>query len=177
MWCVQGCGFPVCYFTLGKAVGPDGINSRILWECSRELSHPLCFLVNHSLSLGIFPETWKDAMVCAIYKKVDMSSVSDYRPISLLSCLEKVTECNHLHKNSIFTPLQSGFIPGDSTTNQLTYLCNTFSHALDSGKEIRVVFCDISKAFDRVGLSKNIHHEKIKILDRKSLETIYISFY
>ena len=96
-------------------------------------------------------------MVCAIYKKGDMSSVSNYRPISLLSCLEKVAEravfkhlYNHLHENSILTPLQSGFIPGDSPTNQLTYLYDTFSHALDSGKEIRVVFCDISKAFDRV---------------------------
>ena len=31
-------------------------------------------------------------MVCAIYKKEDMSSVSNYHPISLLSCLEKVAE-------------------------------------------------------------------------------------
>ena len=30
---------------LGKAVGPDGINNRSLRECSRELSHPLCFLI------------------------------------------------------------------------------------------------------------------------------------
>ena len=44
-------------FPLGKAVGPDSINNRILQECSRELSHPLCFLINHSLSLRIFPET------------------------------------------------------------------------------------------------------------------------
>ena len=29
-------------------------------------------------------------------------------------------------------------------------LLNTFSGALDSGKEVKVVFCDISKAFDRV---------------------------
>ena len=57
---------------------------------------------------------------------------------------------NHLYENSILAPLQSGFIPGDSITNQPTYLYGTFSHALDSGKEIRVVFCDISKAFDRV---------------------------
>ena len=54
---------------LGKPVGPDGINNRILWECSRGLSHPLCFLINQSISLGIFPETWKDTMVCAIYNK------------------------------------------------------------------------------------------------------------
>ena len=57
---------------------------------------------------------------------------------------------NHLHENSILAPLQSGFIPGDSITNQPTYLYDTFSHALDPGKEIRVVFCDISKTFDCV---------------------------
>ena len=34
--------------------------------------------------------------------------------------------------------------------NQLTYLYDTFCQALDSGKEVRAVFCDVSKAFDRV---------------------------
>ena len=59
---------------------------------------------------------------------------------------------NHFHDNQIhvFTSLQSGFIPGDSTVTQLTFLYNTFSQALDSGKEVRVVFCDVNKAFDRV---------------------------
>ena len=57
------------YLPLEKTVGPDGIHNRILWECSRELSHPLCFLINPSYSLGILPETWKDAMVFAISKK------------------------------------------------------------------------------------------------------------
>jgi hypothetical protein len=36
---------------------------------------------------------------------------------------------------------------------------NEFGKALDEGKEIRVVFCDISKAFDRVwhiGLLKKL---------------------
>ena len=72
-----------------------------------------------------------------------MSPVSNYRPISLLSCLEKVAErvlfkhlYNFVHENSILTSLQTSFIPGDSTTSQLTYLYDTFSHALDSGKEI-----------------------------------------
>ena len=38
-------------------------------------------------------------------------------------------------------------------------LVNTFSQALDFGKEVCVVFCDISKAFDRVwheGLLKEL---------------------
>ena len=85
------------------------------------------------------------------------ASVSNYRPISLLSCLEKVPErvifkhlYNHFRDNDILSPLQSGFTPGDSTTNQLTFPYNTFCKALDSGKEVCVVFCDVSKAFDRV---------------------------
>ena len=48
------------------------------------------------------------------------------------------------------TSLQSGFIPGDSTVNQLTYLYNNICQALDNGKEVRAIFCDIGKAFDRV---------------------------
>ena len=50
----------------------------------------------------------------------------------------------------MLSSFQSGFIPGDSTINHLTYLYHTFCEALDSGKEVRAVFCDISKAFDRV---------------------------
>ena len=57
---------------------------------------------------------------------------------------------NHFLDNNILTSFQSGFRPGDSTVNQLTYLYDTFCHALDSGKEIRVVFCDISKECGRV---------------------------
>ena len=43
-------------------------------------------------------------------------------------------------------------IPGGDKLmlNQLTFLYNTFCQALDIGKEVRVVFCDIRKAFDRV---------------------------
>ncbi len=142
---------------VGKAAGPDGIDNRILREICNELAIPLSDLFNHSLNIGLFPESWKDAHVCAIFKKDDPTLVNNYRPISLLNTLEKVFErivfkhlFNFMQHNKILTPLQSGFIPKDSTINQLTYLYNTFCHALDDGKEVKVVFFDISKAFDRV---------------------------
>ena len=50
----------------------------------------------------------------------------------------------------MLSSLQSDLIPGDSTVNQLAYLYHMFTEALDAGKEVRTVFCDISKAFDRV---------------------------
>lgn len=149
-----------------KASGPDGISNRILRETANELSVPLCSIFNYSLSRGAVPRCWKQANVCPIFKAGDPSVPSNYRPISLLSSLSKVLErlvfkhlYNHFLDNSILSPLQSGFVPGDCTTNQLTYLYNTFCQGLDNGKEIRVVFCDVSKAFDRVwhqGLIKKL---------------------
>ena len=56
-----------------------------------------------------------------------------------------------LHENRILTPLQSGFMPRDFTINQqITFLYNSVFQAVDSGKEVRVVFCDVSKEFGRV---------------------------
>ena len=45
---------------------------------------------------------------------------------------------------------QSGFTPGDCTIHQLVYLYNTFLKALNDKKDVRIVFCDQSKAFDHV---------------------------
>ena len=57
---------------------------------------------------------------------------------------------NYLIEHSVVSPFQSGFQAGDSTVNQLLYICNEISNALDDNKEFRIVFLDISKAFDRV---------------------------
>ena len=68
---------------------------------------------------------------------------------------------NYLLQNNIITCFQSGFSAGDSSVNQLVELYNTFCEALDEGKEVRAVFCDISKAFDRVwhrGLIAKLKH-------------------
>ena len=57
---------------------------------------------------------------------------------------------NFIHDNDILTPSQSGFRPNDSTVNQLLSITSDFYRALDQGKEVRIVFFDISKAFDQV---------------------------
>ena len=142
---------------LGKATGPDAINNRVLKELAKPLSFPLSDLFNFSLTSGKVPLIWKEANVTPIFKKDDPSVVSNYRPISLLSTvgkdLEKIVHkhlFNFIRDNNILTTLQSGFVPGDSTVNQLVDIYNTFCHSLDQGKEVRAVFCDISKAYDRV---------------------------
>ena len=142
---------------VGKASGPDGITNRVLKELADQMAMPLSLLFNQSIEDGKIPTDWKEAYVSPVPKGGDLSLSSNYRPIFLLSNLDKIFEraifkhiYNHLRDNSILTAYQSGFTPGDSTINQLTYMYDTFCSALDSGKEVRAVFCDISKAFDRV---------------------------
>ena len=67
--------------------------------------------------------------------------------------LEKIVHkhlFNFLKEHYVITTLQSGFAPGDSTANQLVDIYNMVCKALDESKEIRAIFCNIGKAFDRV---------------------------
>ena len=57
---------------------------------------------------------------------------------------------SYLKNQNIISGKQSGFIPGDSTTNQLSIICHNIYSALDSGDEVHCVFLDFSKAFDKV---------------------------
>ena len=140
-----------------KASGPDQISPRLLREGAPILSKPFSLIFNRSLQQGYFPREWKDANITPIHKKDEKSLPGNYRPISLLSQLGKTMErCVHKHlynyviSHQILTPLQSGFVRGDSTTYQLIHTYHQFCQAVDSGKEVRAVFCDVSKAFDRV---------------------------
>ena len=84
-------------------------------------------------------------------KKDDKSSPINYRAMKVklwnaVSTNTSITVISH----QLLTPFQSGFVQGDSTTYQLLHTYHTFCEAVDSGKEVRAVFCDISKAFNRV---------------------------
>ena len=119
-------------------------------------------------------------------KKMIKDDVVNYRPISLISSVGKSSEKSihkHVHNfvlaNQMITPFLSGFMPGDSTVNQLTDMHNTFCQALDEGKEVCVVFCDISKAFLRVwhcgllakfdhyGITGNLHRWFVSYLSTR----------
>ena len=114
-------------------------------------------LFNAGVECGFFPNTLKIAKVISVFETGDKTKLTNYRPISLLSCFSKTLEkiVNHrvikfLDKNSVFSPYQFGFRPGCSTVHaivDLIAICNdNINQQLCSG----ILFLDLSKAFDTV---------------------------
>ena len=139
-----------------KATGPDMIHNKLLIATVHIITEPLTILFNHCLNEGIFPNIWKIAHVTPLHKKGPENLCNNYRPISLLSCVGKVLErcfhsrvLNYLKVNNIITQSQSGFMPGDSTVNQLTSIYHDLCTSFDQGITTQSIFFDISKAFDR----------------------------
>ena len=150
-----------------KAYGPDKISPRLIKEAGSSITKILTKIFNMSLQLAKFPLAWKRANVLPIFKKAESFITTNYRPVSLLSILAKVFEkivfkylFNYFRTHFLISVWQSGFLPGSSTVTQLTEIYDQFCKAVSSGKEIRVVFLDISKAFDRVWHKGLLHKLK-----------------
>ena len=85
--------------------------------------------------------------------------MKNYRPITLSPIFAKVFErllfnslLSHFHNNNRFTKCQSGFMPSNSCMSQLLSIIHEIQSSFDykPPTDVRVIFLDISKAFDKV---------------------------
>ena len=80
----------------------------MLFLLKNEISKQLADLFNLSFMTGVFPSVLKTAKVVPVFKKDSKLDYSNYRPISLLSNIEKIPEklmykrlCAFLNKNNV----------------------------------------------------------------------------
>ena len=127
--------------------------------CDKSLLKPLIILFGNSIKSSCYPDIWKRSNIIPVHKKNDKQLVNNYRPISLLPIFGKVFEkiifnkiYNFLLEENLLNSNQSGFRPSDSCINQLLAITHEIFEAFDCNPslEIRSVFLDISKAFDKV---------------------------
>ena len=76
---------------VNEATGHDGISAKILKAGAEEISLPLSILYNSCIKKGQWPCNWKKKDWTLIYKKDDRHA-KNYRPINVLSCVNKVFE-------------------------------------------------------------------------------------
>ena len=104
-----------------------------------------------------YPTQLMIAKVIALYKKGEKCSPGNYRPISLLSCLNKIFEkilCKRLVKflevNKILFDFQFGFRRLHSTTLALIEITDNIRNILDEGNYAISIFIGLTKAFDKL---------------------------
>ena len=142
-----------------KAHSHDDISIRMIKICDKSLLKPLTILFQNSTKSSCYPVIWKRSNIIPVHKKNDKRLVENYRPISLLPIFGKIFEkiildrlYNFLLQEELLNPNQSGFRPSDSCVNQLIAITHEIFKAFDCNPslEVRSVFLDISKVFDKV---------------------------
>ena len=115
------------------------------------------------MSLGILFSRFLEGLIgVSVFKNVGEKCVAkNYRPVSLLSLVDKVFEklvnnrvLDHLEKCGLFSDFQDGFRSSQSTADILTVVSNRINSSIDSTFIIsgvtRAIALDISKAFNIV---------------------------
>lgn len=139
------------------AVGSDGISRGMIIPLLDIITPVFTNIVNYSLSSTSFPSAWKNALIIPLPKKSCPSSLSDYRPISILPFLSKVLEKivhkqlnDHLCSNNLLSSFQSGFRPGHSTVTALTKITDDIRMGMDNRLLTILGLLDFSNAFNTV---------------------------
>ena len=161
---------------INKSSGIEHLNNRVLKSILKVLTSQLTFIFNSSIESHSYPNSWKNAVVIPIPKKGDLTSVSNFRPISLLpqpgKLLEKlvhnrlntyIESCNLLSTN------QHGFRKNRSTLDAVFQLTNQINCNMDKKIPTLVSFLDFKKAFDCVQHSILINKLKSLNIDTNTL--------
>ena len=109
-----------------KTPGNDQLLNEYFVECIDILASHLCDIFNGILNSGHYPASWMEGLIIPLHKNGDKSEVTNYRGITLLSCLSKLftTVLNkRIEKfctdNNSFSDAQFGFRKGRSTVDPI----------------------------------------------------------
>lgn len=138
------------------AAGGDNIHYSMLRNLPEVSLSFLLALFNRIWSEGIFPQTWREAIVLPFLKKgKDAQHPSSYRPIALTSCVCKLLERMvnsrlmwYLEEQSFLHGSQYGFRRHRCTTDALVRLDNFIKIAFARKEHVVAVFFDVEKAYD-----------------------------
>ncbi|KAI5754247.1 hypothetical protein M8J77_007077 [Diaphorina citri] len=140
------------------APGLDGVCYQLIIQLPQRALEKLLDIFNHIWINGLFPKVWKTALIVPVLKpKKNALIAENYRPISLLSCSNKIMEkmiskrLKWLVENKkMIDQYQSGNRRQRSTMDNLVILEHEVAVAFQNRELVIAVFLDIAKFFDRV---------------------------
>ena len=162
-----------------KAPGPTDIPIKILKIAAPIIVTHLVNIINKSFELGIYPNSLKLVKVIPIFKAGNKTEVNNYRPISLLPTLSKITEklmhirlFSFLETHKVIYNSQFGFQKGMSTNHSLIEITEKIRNCMENKKYGCGIFIDLKKAFDTVN-----HDILIQKLEHYGLRDISLNWF
>ena len=146
----------ITHMKRNKSPGADNVLNECLIFRKGSLIQLITLILNILYNTSTFPEQWSEGIVIPIYKKGDTCAPSNYRPITLLSCVSKVFTSilckritNWATDNFIFSEAQFGIRPGYSTIDAIFTLSSLIRQG-KPGQKFYCAFIDFYTAFDSV---------------------------
>ena len=142
-----------------KSCNLDPVPTNLLKDYSHVILPVITKIINQSLSSGIFPSTFKTALIRPLLKKssLDQEILKNYRPVSNLPFLSKLLErivlsriLPFLQTNNILDHHQSAYRSNHSIETALLKVENDILSAMDQGRLVALILLDLSAAFDTV---------------------------
>jgi hypothetical protein len=165
-----------------KSSGCDKITIKTLKELKNQISKPLAEIINNIFVGGTYPDALKAALITPVLKKSEKNVVSSYRPISILSNVDKIIGKillkrfeDFLIKSDYCDHGQHGFKKGMGTETALMDFNYTLMDSIDKKKIVLVVSLDASHAFDL--LPHNVLIAKLERMGIRGIPLNLISSY
>ena len=142
-----------------KATGYDNIPAKVLKIAANQLAKPLTTLFNSHIRNCFWPRDWKHGIWTPVYKKDNKHSKENYRPITVLPCVDKVFE--QLIGAQVSTGFEdctyvnsSAYCRGHSCETTLIHLVEGWRHARDEKLDVSCCQLTCQKRFIH-----SIHHD------------------
>ena len=140
-----------------KSCGFDNVSNEMI-KCSIEtMSVILLKLFNHILYSEKFPTPWAEGYIHPLFKKGEVLNPSNYRGITISSCLGKLFTkilsqrlCVFLEVNKVISINQIGFTPNKRTSDHILVLKTLVDLTKQSRSPLYICFIDLKSAFDTV---------------------------
>ena len=128
-----------------KAIVFKDIRMRIIKDAAHVYSHRLTLIFNNYIRNGKFPDTLKYTDITQVFKKVDTTDKSNYRPISILSNFSKIFEKLIYNQVNSYTAQDMKFSIKDffSKYGQIRRELQIWSHLLKKSLMENFIFCAV----------------------------------
>ena len=138
-----------------KSHGLDDILNEFLIFSSDILKIVILKLFNTLLEISYFPSIWASGEMIPVFKSGDPNVSSNYRGITLISCIgklftnilnERLNEWAEL--NEVYSDVQFGFRKNRNTSDCLFVLQGLIEHIISKSNPFYCAFIDLQRAFD-----------------------------